>query len=75
MDNTLSGHRNYLLRTIDGLLEGNVPVNVASAVAEVSEQYFRSVQQEWNMRVYTVENNIVDNRTIDAVLEHKSEDD
>lgn len=73
MDTTLATHRAYLLKTLDDLSNGTVPVNVANAVVDVSEQYLRSIHQEWQMRVYTVENNMIDNAKITPILEHNPE--
>jgi hypothetical protein len=52
---TANDLRLAIMQTIEGVIDGKVSVTHAKAVAELSEQVHKSLQQEWDMRVYAHE--------------------
>jgi hypothetical protein len=53
---TANDLRSMLLATIHGVMTGKVNVARATAVASLSGELHKSIEQEWNMRVYAAEN-------------------
>ena len=47
--------RAALMATFDGVIAGTVSPQKAHAVAALSSEYHKSLQQEWDMRVYAAE--------------------
>jgi hypothetical protein len=65
---TANDLRLALMNTIEGVIGGTVSVTHANAVAELSEQVHKSLQQEWDMRVYAHEHFAMNNQRTTALL-------
>lgn len=58
----LQKHRQKLLNAMDHLSDGSMSVNVAAATAAISDQYIKSIEQEFQIRVFCAERNISHNQ-------------
>ena len=53
---TAADLRRVMAEAIVGVMEGRVSVPQANAVAALATEVHKSIRQEWDMRVYMVEN-------------------
>lgn len=49
-------HRKLLTEAMEKIMSGELPIAAAQAVAVVSSEISRSIEQEWEMRKYALEN-------------------
>jgi hypothetical protein len=71
---TANDLRSVLMKTIEGVIEGRVPVAHAGAIANLSEQVHKSIEQEWDMRVYANEHFRLDAPQVIALIGDYSND-
>jgi len=60
--------RSMLIATIQGVMSGHVNVAKANAIASLSGELHKSIDQEWNMRIYAAENLQLSNHKVVKLL-------
>lgn len=63
--------RAQIMTALDGVIAGTVSTQTAHAVASLSSEYHKSLQQEWNMRVYAAERLTLDHSRVIHLLDSK----
>lgn len=66
---TANDLRNALLTSIEAVIEGRMSISQGNTVALLSEQFYKSVDQEWEMRVYANQHINLDNAKVIRLLE------
>ena len=66
--NNANDLRRVLMQTIEGVIAGQVPVAHAGAIANLSEQVHKSIEQEWEMRIYANEHLRMDAPQVVALI-------
>lgn len=66
--------RQALMETIAGVIDGKLPVAHANAVVGLCQEVHKSIQQEWDMRVYATENLALDSHSVVQLIGHRDED-
>lgn len=66
--------RRALMETIAGVIDGKLPVAHANAVVGLCQEVHKSIQQEWDMRVYATENLALDTHSVVQLIGNESAD-
>lgn len=66
---TANDLRGLLLASIESVVDGRMSISQGNTVAVLSEQFHKSISQEWEMRVYANEHISLDSARVVRLLE------